>query len=83
MEMAERQSIQELLRFRIAVREDAAPKGLVPSAIFTAMSLILDSAKKCIFSSRRQHMENNTSLRAYTHEKMVHQGEVWQGGFTP
>lgn len=52
-EMAERQSIQELLWFRVSVGEDAAPKTLVPSAMFTAMSLIFDSAKKVYFLQQK------------------------------
>lgn len=52
-EMAERQSIQELLWFRVSVGEDAAPKGLVPSARFTTLSLIFYSAKKVHFLQQK------------------------------
>lgn len=53
-EMTERQSIQELEWFRTCVGEDAAPKGLVPSTMFTTVSSTFYSAKKVHFLQQKR-----------------------------
>lgn len=79
-EIAEAQSIWELEWFRVSVGEDAASKGI--SAFSNRYRHDNTLLSKEVHFLQQSHLENNTSLRAYAHEKLVYWRRGVTGGFT-